>query len=279
MEIPDELMRNWGQLVVVHLGLGMHEHGERLAARGQPPRSEGEYMNGYQPMPDCLGCCEESARRAVVFPAGTESPTGLYAEADRWCSRCWTHRAEFERFHLLYSRRLTRYVSRRLESLPYDRRTVTVEDVVGETVELLWRDRHKHRVPERVMYPIASSLAARRFPPEKEPVALEEPPEETTDPMEGMEDLILLEEEFAKLPEKTRRYLYEHKGLGKTAEEVASDAGVSKSTVTVTVSRGLRGLRGAFKILRMILDIIRYIAPAFAACMAAAPAKPWEWWS
>ncbi|WP_189820408.1 RNA polymerase sigma factor [Streptomyces olivaceoviridis] len=234
-------------------------------------------MNGYQSMPDCLGCCEESVRRAVVFPAGTESPTGLYAEADRWCSRCWVHRAEFERFHLLYSQRLTHYVFRRLRYLPYDRRRVAAEDVVGETVELLWRDRRKHRVPERVMYAIACRLAARRSPLEKEPLALEEPPEETTDPMEDVEDLLTLEEEFAKLPEKTRRYLYEHKGLGKTAQEVASGAGVSKGAVTVSVSRGLRGLREAFGIIRMVLDLIRHILPVLMV-FSESP-RIWEWWS
>ncbi|WP_344005834.1 RNA polymerase sigma factor [Streptomyces thermocarboxydovorans] len=234
-------------------------------------------MNGYQSMPDCLGCCEESVRRAVVFPASTESPTGLYAEVDRWCSRCWAHRAEFERFHLLYSQRLTRYVFFRLRHLPYDRRTVAAEDVVGETVELLWRDRHKHRVPERIMYLIARRLAARRFPPEKEPLALGEQPEETTDPMEDAEDLVTLEEEFAKLPEKTRRYLYEHKGLDKTAEEVAAEAGVSKGTVTVSVSGGLRRLRDAFEILRMVLDLVRHILPVLV--FMSEHARMWGWWS
>ncbi|MEU1407988.1 hypothetical protein ABZ471_37680 [Streptomyces sp. NPDC005728] len=234
-------------------------------------------MNEYQSMADCLGCCEESVRRAAVFPASCESPTGLYAEADHWCSRCWAHRAEFERFHLLYSQRLTRYVSVRLRHFPYDQRTVATEDVVGETVEVLWRDRHKHLVPERVMYSIARCLVARRFPPGKEPLALEEPPEETADPLEDVADLVTLEGEFAKLPEKTRRYLYEHKGLGKTAEEVAAEAGVAKGTVTVSVSRGLRGLRDAFEILRMVLDLVRHILPVLVFMSEYGSSS--GWWS
>ncbi|MGV9567136.1 hypothetical protein [Streptomyces sp. NPDC003480] len=77
--------------------------------------------------------------------------------------------------------------------------------------------------------------------------------------------------------EKTRWYLYEHKGLGKTAEEVASYAGVSKGTVTVSVSRGLQGLRDAFEIIRMVLDFVRHILPVFV--FMSEPVRIWEWWS
>jgi len=67
-----------------------------------------------------------------------------------------------------------------------------------------------------------------------------------------------LEEELAKLPEKTRQHLYEHKALGKTAEEVAASYGVRKSTVTESARRGLASLR-----------------PALTTSVTARPSRSW----
>lgn len=68
-----------------------------------------------------------------------------------------------------------------------------------------------------------------------------------------------MEEELAKLPEKTRQHLYEHKALGKTAEEVAASYGVRKSTVTESARRGLASLRPAFDYLRYLAAIAELV--------------------
>jgi hypothetical protein len=74
--------------------------------------------------PDCLGCSDEPSRQQAVFPktldgeTRTESPVGLYSDPARWCERCWILWEQFDRFHLLYSRRLRTYTRTLLIHLP-----------------------------------------------------------------------------------------------------------------------------------------------------------------
>ncbi|WP_445521375.1 RNA polymerase sigma factor [Streptomyces sp. NEAU-174] len=217
--------------------------------------------------PDCLGCSDEPSRQEAVFPKDpggdtrTESPVGLYTDPARWCRPCWSHRDPFDRFHLLYGRRLRSYTLRILGHLPLGQREMAVDDVTAEVMEALWKQREKLMVPERAMYRMAKRMAWKRFPidPKEVPADLLEAEEGAEDPIDALVDRILLEEEFAKLPEKTRHYLYEHQALGKTAEEVAASYGVAKGTVTQSARRGLEAMRPAFQyfsLARAIADVI-----------------------
>ncbi|MFJ2967598.1 RNA polymerase sigma factor [Streptomyces collinus] len=214
-------------------------------------------------LPDCLGCCDESSRHKAVFPKDkgkdggcrTESPVGLYTDRTQWCQACWKYRDPFDRFHLLYGQRLRNFSRGVLDHLPPGLREAAADDVTAEALEALWKQREKLNTPERAMYRMAKRIAWRRFPlePKEAPADPSETQEAVEDLTDELIDLLLLEEEFAKLPEKTQQYLYEHKALGKTAEEVAASYGVRKSTVTQSARRGLAALRPAF-------DYFRYLA-------------------
>ncbi|KOU59204.1 hypothetical protein ADK90_28200 [Streptomyces sp. XY413] len=214
-------------------------------------------MNVNMPL-DCLGCADESDRLAVVFPTDAdgrplEAPTGLYGEKDRWCSPCWVYQDPFEQFELLYGRRLRKYTRGRLYHLPGGAREMAVDDVSSEVMEVLWRRREDIVLPERAMYKTVVWITRRRFPmaPAEAPtdaVRVEEDAEEdgAEDPMDEVLNRILLDEELKKLPPLTRQYLYEHKGMGESAEEVARRHGVKKSTVTESTRRGLTAMRPRF---------------------------------
>ncbi|GHB67431.1 hypothetical protein GCM10010331_64180 [Streptomyces xanthochromogenes] len=234
------------------------------------PRSEGKRVNEDQ-MPDCLGCSDEPSRQAVVFPTGpagdarADSPTGLYADRALWCQPCWVYQGPFDRFHLLYSRRLRRYIGGTLRHLPFEQRERAVDEVAAETMAVLWEKREKLKKPERAMYQVAKRTAWRRYPLERKetPADLAEIEEATEDPIDALVDRILLEEELAKLPEKERRYLYEHKALGETAQSVADDYGVAKGTVTQSTRRGLEKMRPAFEYIRFftaLAEVVRVIS-------------------
>ncbi|WP_331718494.1 RNA polymerase sigma factor [Streptomyces virginiae] len=213
----------------------------------------------------CLGCSDESDRLKVVFPTAAdggpvETPTGLYGDQDRWCRACWVYKAPFERFELLYGRRLRKYTRSRLHHLPGGAREMAVDDVSSEVMEVLWRSRDRIVLPERAMYRTALLIAKRRFPmsPKEAPIdacsAEDSIAEDAEDPMDEVINLILLEEELKKLPPRTRQYLYDHKGLGESAEEVAARHGVKKSTVTESSRRGLAAVRPKFA------DLPHYLA-------------------
>ncbi|MGF0177258.1 RNA polymerase sigma factor [Streptomyces sp. Marseille-Q5077] len=224
--------------------------------------------------PDCLGCSDESSRQRVVFPTDldggsrTESPVGLYVDSTRWCQPCWIYRDPFDRFHLLYGRRLRNYARGKLSHVPSGMREMAVDDVIAEAMQALWRQREKLKAPERAMYRMVKRMALRRFPldPKEIPADLFEAEEAAEDPTDELVDRLLLEDELAKLPEKTRRYLYEHKALGKTAEEVAADHGVAKGTVTQSARRGLEAIRPAFAHIQFagaMLGLVRVIIEWF----------------
>jgi DNA-directed RNA polymerase specialized sigma24 family protein len=227
------------------------------------------HVDEYQ-LPDCLGCSGESHRQAVVFPndpvgdTRTESPVVLYTDRIWWCQPCWVYRDPLERFVLLYGRRLRNCTCGKLSYLPSSQREMAVDEVMAEAMEALWRQRETLETPERAMYAMAKRMAWRRFPldPKETPTDLLETEEDAEDPIDALVDRILLEEELAKLPEKTRQYLYDHKALGETAESVAADYGVSKGTVTQSSRRGLDKMRPAFDYLRFIailLELIRWL--------------------
>ncbi|MFJ8787058.1 MULTISPECIES: RNA polymerase sigma factor [Streptomyces] len=219
--------------------------------------------------PDCLGCCDELSRQKVVFPkdkdqdgdSRAESPVGLYTDRAQWCPTCWKYREPFDRFHLLYGQRLRNYSRGVLNHLPSGLRQTAADDVTAEALEALWKQREKLKVPERAMYRMAKRMAWRRFPlePKETPAEPSEAEEAAEDLIDELVDLLILEEELAKLPEKTRQYLYEHKALGKTAEEVAASYGVRKSTVTESARRGLAALRPAFDYLRYLAAIAELV--------------------
>jgi DNA-directed RNA polymerase specialized sigma24 family protein len=145
---------------------------------------------------------------------------------------------------------------------------MAVDDVTAEALEALWRQREKLRVPERAMYRMAQRMAWARFPsdPKETPADLLEGEEDTEDPINALVDRLLLEDELAKLPRKTRQYLWEHKGLGKTAEEVAADHGVSKGTVTQSARRGLAAVRPTIDYLRFgaaLYELLRLLVHWF----------------
>ncbi|MEV7676247.1 sigma-70 family RNA polymerase sigma factor [Streptomyces sp. NPDC088752] len=211
-------------------------------------------------LPYCLGCSDESDRQHVVFPTAPdgsriETPTGLYGDQDRWCKPCWIFKGPFERFEFLYGQRLRSYTRGRLRHLPGGAREMAVDDVTSEVMEVLWRRRDRIEVPERAMYRTAFLIAQRRFPlsTKEAPMEAADMQEDVEDPMDELIDLILLEEELKKLPPRTRQYLYDHKGLGESAEDVGRRHGVKKSTVTESTRRGLEAVRPAF-------DYIHYVA-------------------
>ncbi|MEF2530007.1 RNA polymerase sigma factor [Streptomyces sp. CS62] len=204
-------------------------------------------------MPYCLGCSDESDRQQVVFPTApdgtrTETPTGLYGDESRWCKPCWIFKDPFERFQFLYGRRLRSYTRGRLHHVPGGAREMAVDDVTSEVMEVLWRRRDRIEVPERAMYRTAFLIAQRRFPlsSKEAPIEAAAVEEGVEDPMDEVINLILLEEELKKLPPRTRQYLYDHKGLGEPAEEVATRHGVKKSTVTESTRRGIAAVRPRF---------------------------------
>ncbi|WSQ15101.1 hypothetical protein OG604_49510 [Streptomyces sp. NBC_01231] len=111
------------------------------------------------------------------------------------------------------------------------------------------------------MYRMAKRMAWRRFPlePKETPADPSETEEAAEDLTDELVDLLLLEEDLAQLPEKTRQYLYEHKALGRTADEVAASYGVCKSTVPESARRGLAALRPAFDYLRYLAAIAELV--------------------
>ncbi|WP_327230662.1 sigma-70 family RNA polymerase sigma factor [Streptomyces murinus] len=223
-------------------------------------------MNKDQ-LPDCLGCSDESSRRAVVFPNApvgdtrTESPIGLYADRAWWCRPCWTYQDPFDRFHLLYGQRLRSYTRKKLSHLSFGQREGAVDEILAEAMEALWKQRETLKKPERAMYRMVERMVWRRFPLDQKeaPAPLLGIEEITEDPIDALVDRILVEEELAKLPEKERRYLYEHKALGETAQHVAAYYGVSKGTVTQSVRRGLEKMRPAFKYMRFLPGLMEFV--------------------
>ncbi|MFE6085997.1 RNA polymerase sigma factor [Streptomyces virginiae] len=208
-------------------------------------------------LPDCLGCSDEESRLQVAFPKAekgnrAESPTGLWKDRTWWCRPCWTLREPYARFDLLYRRALWGHTRKRLAHLPARRREVAADDVTSQVMLTLWEKQDQIRTPERAMYRVAEYTAMRLFPyKEREEASdLLEQEESAQDPTETLVDVLVLEEELAKLSEKERKYLVEHIGLGKTAEEVASSHGVAKGTVTVSAGRALKKMRPAFEIIR-----------------------------
>ncbi|SFX01333.1 RNA polymerase sigma factor, sigma-70 family [Streptomyces atratus] len=173
------------------------------------------------------------ARSTVDGPAG--APVRLRGVT----VRCWTHSAIVSPDAGTAVRpSASHHASNALRS---GQREMAVDEVMAEAMEALWKQRKTLKTPERAMYRMAERMAWRRFPhdPREAPADLLETEKAMEDPIDALVDRILVEEELAKLPEKTRQYLYDHKALGKTAEKVAADYGVPKGTVTQNVRRSL----------------------------------------
>ncbi|MER5587206.1 hypothetical protein ABT090_36980 [Streptomyces asoensis] len=153
------------------------------------------------------------------------------------------------------------YVRGTLSRLPRGLRASAADDVAADALEALCRRRERIAAPERAMYRVARRLAWGRFPldPREAPAGLLETEEAAEDATDALVDRLVLEEEFAKLPQKTRRCLCEHKALGRTAEEAADDCGAAKGTVTQSARRGLEAVHPAFDCVRLLEAVAGFV--------------------
>ncbi|KRD17887.1 RNA polymerase sigma factor [Streptomyces sp. Root264] len=239
----------------------------------------------------CLGWCEDSQEARAAFlhrDNDAQRPKRVYEDRAWWCPACWREDSAgaYDRFHDLYEPRLRRHVARKTRAFfpPHLRADVT-EEVTADTMRDIWKRWGGFVTPEHAMYTIAHRKLLKRIPKKDRPLMLpfselaeilpdsEQHPED--DPLAAVEEKLLLDELVAELPEPQRGYVRERLA-GDTVEEIAEQAGRSKSTVSEGLTRATGTMRERvaeiaryMSLMLTVLDLVRWAIPVLIAALLA----------
>ncbi|MFF4902821.1 hypothetical protein [Streptomyces sp. NPDC001068] len=149
-------------------------------------------------------------------------PKRVYEGRAWWCPECWRDdiAGAYDRFHSLYEVRHQHHVARGTSAFfPPHLRPDTTEEVISDTMRVIWEGWEGFVVPERVRYIIAYRMLLQRVPRENHPLMspfselseiLSDKEQRTQDdPLMGLEEQFFLDELIAERPEPQCSYVRE----------------------------------------------------------------------
>ncbi|MFG3491616.1 RNA polymerase sigma factor [Streptomyces sp. NPDC047972] len=212
----------------------------------------------------CLGCKAPTGAADGATATEERRPEEKRPHLDerRWCTPCWRHQDEWDRFYRLYQPRLFGFILTRLRDvLPANEDCLArAEEITQETMLVAHRKYTVWELPERALWQTARRLVYAacsdytfmtddgtrvtvRYAEENAWEGLNE--EVQCDPADAVIDRIVLFRALDGLTVEQRQALIVHKAIGVPAAEAAKVLGRPATTVKTQAQSGLHKLKRA----------------------------------